>query len=199
MLQNNEGPEDLPPGLRSIARYMGVLGIPFSLGKGGPTVWIIDKILDLLDWGDHSSSYKMPREEFEAGLRAFQDSRSAKDDEPVETLYVQYDDGAPLPAQGILKDMGYRVGKNGLLLHERREILRRTFRVYLDSNSDWYVQQWGPRCSQARFNKMDRVLGGLAANAEKIRKNDMSEAIRNWREDQAWLRQTYTQWMHHGH
>jgi hypothetical protein len=117
----------------------------------------------------------------------------------VEILRIAVAPGRPLPPQGILKDMGYRVGFNGLLTHERRDILRRTFSVQLVSSFDTakgYIAEWGPRCSQARFNKMDRVLGGLAANAEKIRKNDMSEAIRNWREDQLWLRQNYLEWLH---
>jgi hypothetical protein len=167
-------------------------------GKG-LNVWIIEKILGLFGGGD--AGYKMPPEEFQANIDKIDEALAHlhSDEEPVETLYVEYEDGTSLPAQGILKDMGYRVGKNGLLINERREILKRTFRVQLGSNSDRYVQQWGPRCSQARFNKMDRVLGGLAANAEKIRKNDMSESIRNWRQDQDWLRQTYRDWMDHIH
>jgi hypothetical protein len=111
-------------------------------------------------------------------------------------------DGSLLPAQGILKEMGYRAGKSGLPPHERREILRRTFEVQLVSNSGEatdYIAEWGGRCSQARFEKMDRVLGGLAANAEKIRKNDMSEAIADWTADQGWLAANYRQWMHHDH
>lgn len=166
-------------------------------------MWIIDKILDLLDFGDHRSSYKMPREEFEAMVDETH-ARLAKldrDDEPVEKLYVEYD-GLPLPPQGVLREMGYRVGKSGLSLAERREILRRTFRVQLvaplTAPSD-YIAEWGERCSYGRFVKMDHVLGGLAANAERKTKVDMSEAIRNWKQDQAWLRQNYQGWMDHTH
>ena len=117
----------------------------------------------------------------------------------VETLRINVQPGIPLPPQGILKDMGYRVGFNGLLKDERREILRRAFQVQLVSafdTAEGYIAEWGPRCSQTRFDKMGRVLGGLAANAKKIRKNDMSEAINNWREDQEWLRQNYREWLH---
>ncbi len=120
----------------------------------------------------------------------------------IETLHVNYEDGLPLPAQGVLKEMGYRVGKNGLSLTERREILRRTFQVQLvaplSAPSD-YIAEWGERCSYARFVKMENVLGGLAANAERKTKADMSEAIRNWNQDQAWLRQNYLEWMDHTH
>ena len=65
--------------------------------------------------------------------------------------------------------MGYRVGKNGLLPHQRREILRRTFRVQLVATKPWtkeYIREWGGRCSQARLDKTDRVLGGLVAKRE---------------------------------
>jgi hypothetical protein len=51
------------------------------------------------------------------------------DTEPVETLRIESEAGIPLPPVGVLKDMGYRVGQKGLLPRERREILRRTFRV----------------------------------------------------------------------
>lgn len=121
--------------------------------------------------------------------------------EPVETLPIDVD-GSLLPAQGILREMGYRAGKSGLLPHQRREILRRTFEVQLVSTSAEatdYIAEWGDRCSQARFLKMDRVLGGLAANAEKKTKLDMSEAIADWKQDQAWLRKNYKQWLHHSH
>jgi hypothetical protein len=124
------------------------------------------------------------------------------DTEAVEALRIEFDAGVPLPPLGILKDMGYRVGKNGLLPNERREILRRTFRVQLVATSPWtteYIREWGERCSPARLEKMDRVLGGLVANAQRKTKVDMSEAIRDWKEDQKWLRNNKTEWLTHTH
>ncbi len=123
------------------------------------------------------------------------------DAELVETLVIN-EDGSLLPSHGVLKDMGYRVGKNGLFPNERDEILRRTFRVQLVSTSGAasdYIAEWGSRCSQERFGKMDRVLGGLAANAGRKTKLDMSEAITDWKEDQKWLRSHYREWMDHTH
>jgi hypothetical protein len=133
----------------------------------------------------------------EMARAAFRDS----DAEPVETLLIK-GDGSLLPTHGILKDMGYRVGKNGLFPNERHEILRRTFRVQLVSTSGAasdYIAEWGGRCTLARFEKMDRVLGGLAANAARKAKLDMSEAITDWNEDQKWLRSHYREWMDHTH
>ena len=98
--------------------------------------------------------------------------------------------------------MGYRVGKNGLLPHQRREILRRTFRVQLVATKPWtkeYIREWGGRCSQARLDKTDRVLGGLVASAKRKTRVDMSEAIRDWKEDQAWLRDSKVEWLTHTH
>jgi hypothetical protein len=67
------------------------------------------------------------------------------DTEVVETLRIDFDAENPLPAVGVLKEMGYRVGKSGLLPRERREILWRTFRVHLVFGSDCpsdYIRDW---------------------------------------------------------
>jgi hypothetical protein len=58
----------------------------------------------------------------EKAIAVFRD----RDAEPVETLLIA-GDGSLLPAHGILRDMGYHVGKKGLFPNERREILRRNF------------------------------------------------------------------------
>lgn len=120
----------------------------------------------------------------------------------IETLDVKTDSGQPLPPHGVLKAMGYHVGKSGLNPKERREILWRTFRVQLvcgSDSADDYIREWGNRCSRLRLAKLDRTLGGLAANAERKTKTDMSEAIRDWREDQAWLRTKHDDWLTHDH
>lgn len=125
--------------------------------------------------------------------------------EEVEQLYIDFRTGNPLPPHGVLKGMGYHVGKTGIVLpSERREILRRTFRVELvGASPSWaisdYIREWGPRCSPARLAKMDRVLGGLIAHAERKTRVDMSEAIRDWREDQKWLRDNGRKWPTHNH
>ena len=174
-------------------------------------MWIIDRVRRL--FGTHESvevaTHKTPPEDFRAPIDKADvgpfnpgEPNRGVHDQPIETLDVTYEEGTPLPAQGILKDMGYRVGKNGLSLAQRRQILHRTFQVQLVAPLTMptdYIAEWGDRCSYARFTKMDKVLGGLAAKAERKTKNDMSEAIRNWREDQAWLRQTYRDWMDHNH
>jgi len=167
-------------------------------------MWIIDKILDL--FGVRESFYesveKVPPEEFRANIDKIEAAFAKIAQDHGETLRIDYEDGLPLPAQGVLKEMGYRVGKSGLSLPERREVLRRTFQVQLvaplTAPSD-YIAEWGERCSYGRFIKMDNVLGGLAANAERKTKVDMSEAIHNWKQDQTWLRQNYQEWMDHTH
>lgn len=174
-------------------------------------MWIIDRVRRLFSRREsfEDAAHKTVPEEVQspadtADVGPFNSSEPNREvhGEPIETLHVTYEEGTPLPAQGILKDMGYRVGKNGLSLTQRRQILHRTFQVQLVAPLTMptdYIAEWGDRCSYARFTKMDKVLGGLAAKAERKTKNDMSEAIRNWREDQAWLRQTYRDWMDHNH
>jgi hypothetical protein len=132
----------------------------------------------------------------------FSETGDAEAPDVLETLRIDFDPENPLPAVGVLKEMGYRVGKSGLLPRERREILWRTFRVHLvfgpDCPSD-YIREWGGRCSPARLEKMHRVLGGLVANAKRKTKVDMSEAIRDWNEDQVWLRNIAAEWLTHTH
>jgi hypothetical protein len=108
----------------------------------------------------------------------------------------------PSSPLGILKDMGYRVGKSGLFPHQRREILWRAFRVQLVATSPWteeYISEWGARCSPARLDKMERVLGGLASRAARKTRADVSEAIRDWTEDQEWLENHKMEWLTHAH
>lgn len=124
-------------------------------------------------------------------------------DEPVETLHVEYDADSVRPAVGILGDMGYRVGKTrGLPRHQRQQILWRTFRVHLTATSPWtqeYINEWGQRCSPARFNKICSVLYGLIKGAERRTTLDMSEAIRDWEQDLEFVLHNKTDWLTHTH
>ena len=124
-------------------------------------------------------------------------------DEPIETLRVDYAADAERPAMGVLGDMGYRVGKTrGLPRHQRQQILWRTFRVQLMATSPWtqdYINEWGPRCSAARLNKMCGALYGLIKTAERRTSLDMSEAIRDWGQDLQFLNDNRETWLTHSH
>ena len=83
-------------------------------------MWIIDKFFDL--FGDSMDKRKDDLTDNLETVRRILDKPDQAGDlksrsEPVETVNVEIEEGRPLPAQGILKDMGYRVGFNGLLPH----------------------------------------------------------------------------------
>ncbi|NDJ91787.1 hypothetical protein [Mycolicibacter kumamotonensis] len=98
-----------------------------------------------------------------------------------------------LASPGVLKQMGYQVGRNGDGPSRRRRILESVYEAKLTASSADerdYILQWGPPASRARARKMERALAGFLRNA-KHKNADMSEAIADWEEDLAWLRQHY--------
>lgn len=108
---------------------------------------------------------------------------------PVE---VQFDIGGR-PSPGVLKQMGYHVGRNGLEPWSRRDILETVYEAKLMASSAderAYIREFGVPGSHTRARKMERVLAGFIANA-KHRDADMSEAIADWKSDLAWLRERY--------
>ena len=108
---------------------------------------------------------------------------------PVHRLVVDFGTGA-WPASGVLSELGYRVGKNGLGQDLRRHILRNAMTVELvatSADSESYLRQWGPSNSRRRAAKIERCLAGFAAGARR-KTADMSEAIADWESDLAWFR-----------
>lgn len=113
---------------------------------------------------------------------------------PAETFHIDFEADALRPSLGVLKDMGYRTGKNGLSPHQRREILQSVLRANLVATSPWtedYIREWGEPGTYGRLNKMRRVLAGLAKNARRKKHADMSEAVDDWESDLDWLNETY--------
>lgn len=108
---------------------------------------------------------------------------------PVYRLIVDFDAGA-WPASGVLSELGYHVGKNGLGPDLRRRILRNAMTVELvatSAESKSYLRQWGPPNSGQRGAKIERCLAGFAAGARR-KSADMAEAIADWDSDLAWFR-----------
>lgn len=107
-------------------------------------------------------------------------------------LLVNFDTGA-WPSSGVLSEMGYRVGRNGLAAGARRLILVEALNVELVATSpaaDGYVREWGPPSSRHRLQKMVNSISAFARNARR-RTADFSEAIADWESDLEWLRDTY--------
>ncbi|MGV0581389.1 hypothetical protein ABQE56_22220 [Mycolicibacterium elephantis] len=115
---------------------------------------------------------------------------------PVSDLpkvIVQFDT-ASWPERGVLKLMGYAVGKSGLPADERRSILRQTYEVELVPSSAQvaaYLQGWGPPRSRQRLMAMRDSISRALRNAQSHRRADYSAAIADWEADLAWLTSTY--------
>jgi hypothetical protein len=111
---------------------------------------------------------------------------------PVYRLVVRFDAGV-WPSSGVLSEMGYHVGKNGLAPADRRQVLRNVLEAELVATSpetEDYVREWGAPRSATRLGKMARCLAGFAAGARR-RNADMSGAIADWESDLEWLVKTF--------
>ncbi len=107
---------------------------------------------------------------------------------PVHQLVVDFDAGS-WPASGVLKELGYKVGKNGLGPLARRQILHSAFTVELvatSADTESYLREWGAPNTRQRAAKIERCLAGFAENARR-RDADMAEAIADWESDLAWF------------
>ncbi|WP_131810521.1 hypothetical protein [Mycolicibacter sinensis] len=110
----------------------------------------------------------------------------------ADALVVNFDAGGR-PDPGVLKQMGYRVGRNGLGPARRRSILEKVYAAKLVATSTHpaaHIREWGEPNTRARAEKIERCLAGFIANA-RHKGADMSEAIGDWEDDLAWLRNRY--------
>ncbi|MCK0173884.1 hypothetical protein [Mycolicibacterium sp. F2034L] len=112
---------------------------------------------------------------------------------PQRKLLVNLDTGA-WPTSGVLGEMGYRVGRSGLVDGARKRILAEVLSVELVATSpaaEAYVDEWGPPNSPKRLQKMVNSIAAFARNARR-RDADFSEAIADWENDLEWLRVTFS-------
>lgn len=113
-------------------------------------------------------------------------------DPPIYELHVNFDTGR-WPETGVLKEMGYKVGKNGLPTAARRETLKQVLSVELVAGSEdveSYIQGWGAPGSSARVIKTYNAIASFSRNAQR-RSTDYSEAIADWESDLDWIERTY--------
>ncbi|KRE25628.1 hypothetical protein ASG82_19010 [Mycobacterium sp. Soil538] len=117
------------------------------------------------------------------------------DVEPVHDrkLLVNFETGE-WPSSGVLSEMGYRVGRNGLAESVRRTVLAEMLAVQLvagSASASAYIEDWGKPNSQRRLQKVVNSISAFARNARR-RAGDFSEAIADWESDLQWLRHTFT-------
>lgn len=92
-------------------------------------------------------------------------------------------------SSGLLRYMDYKVGINGYVEQDRREILERIFQETLPKvNSPAYMAEWGRPSSSNRLQKMADSIASFVRNAKRQSYNDMSMAIDEWESDLAYLK-----------
>jgi hypothetical protein len=95
-----------------------------------------------------------------------------------------------LPIVGMLKHVGYTVGKSGLPDEGRREVLRHVFDSRLPTVvSVSYTEEWGAPRSKERLQKMANSIATFCRN-EKRKSKPSLLAIEDWEGDLDWLRKT---------
>ena len=91
------------------------------------------------------------------------------------------------PEQGVLRLLGYSVGKNGRPAVQRRRALETVYKLPLSSLpkvANW--SEWGEAQSPERLGKIRRCLTSFADQASQ-RRDAPVEAIQDWQSDLAWL------------
>lgn len=94
--------------------------------------------------------------------------------------------------EGLLKYLGYKVGKGGIRNpHRRRAILQHVFEDALPAEMPIaYQNEWGRARTPKRLRKMANCLASFT-RSNKRRKDKSELAIEHWETDLAWLRDTY--------
>ena len=96
------------------------------------------------------------------------------------------------PEEGVLRLLGYRVGKGGLSTPERRKVLEMVYKLPLASLprvANW--QEWGEAQSSARLGKMQRCLLTFAEQSLR-RRAPLLEAVEAWHADARWVTETFS-------
>ncbi|MEZ9819875.1 putative dsRNA-binding protein [Shewanella sp. 10N.286.45.A1] len=95
------------------------------------------------------------------------------------------------PKVGILRAVGYRVGKNGEKQYTRHTLLGYVLSEKLPLvDGKRYMAQWEHPNTTSRLKKLANTIAALTRNAK--RKNmDMNISISNWEADLNWLKEKY--------
>lgn len=101
-------------------------------------------------------------------------------------------DEARWPEIGLLRHLGYKVGKAGKQDRERRRILDRTYQKSVPQvESREHMQEWGRPATGDRLKKLADCLAAFVRNAKRHDRTAMSTAIAQWEADLSYLKRTY--------
>lgn len=88
-----------------------------------------------------------------------------------------------------LTKLGYRVGKSGKAIDDRRDILRRAYEVSPDQVPEDiapYLDGWGGPATRQRLNAM---INTISSNISRFRtRKSHATAVADWRADLAWVK-----------
>ena len=95
------------------------------------------------------------------------------------------------PQVGVLKCMGYTVGKRGLSVAARRLILENAYKGSIPNvQSKEHMEEWGETSTNRRLKKMANAIASFAKN-HKRKQVPSFEAIEDWQEDLQWLKNSF--------
>ena len=98
--------------------------------------------------------------------------------------YIQPENGEGIPGY-----LGYKVGANGKMPTQRRNILNRIMtRTLPDFISAEHMKEWGDIQSQSRLN---RLAGHIAYFHNTHKSSSFKEARRDWKNDFTYLKEKY--------
>ena len=90
---------------------------------------------------------------------------------------------------GLLKYLGYQVGKDGLPRIDRQSILRGVYSGSIPNvNSPEYMNEWGAPDSGMRLQKLANCLAAFCRNGKRRKGSAPTAAITDWEEDLSWLK-----------
>lgn len=93
---------------------------------------------------------------------------------------------ADTPEVGVLKAVGYQVGRSGVKEKERRELLDQIMSDTLPFvGSPAYMYEWGEPLTRNRYRKLHRVLAVFRSGAQNDER--MEEAVRHWSDDLGYI------------
>ena len=100
---------------------------------------------------------------------------------------------ADTPDDGMLKALGYKVGKDRAPRKVRHQLLNFIITGQLPFvGSPAYVFEWGEPSTKERYRKLHRVISSLAFAGSHL--TSMEIAVGDWQEDLEWLEKN---WQHH--
>ena len=101
--------------------------------------------------------------------------------------YLNGDQKATRPDQGMLKTIGYKVGNDGMIYTKRRLLLDRVINGVLPfCGSPSYMAEWGDPKTKQRFKKLRDVLNQLIFKNRNF--PEMDVAVGDWSEDLKYIK-----------